>query len=59
MTGDEGLFGPGSVSWRIDREVVVLAAVSRRMLPLVPAPLRHVPTARTADRRVRAARPAK
>ncbi len=27
-TADGGLFGPGSISWRIDREVLVLAGCS-------------------------------
>lgn len=36
-----------------DRGLALLAAASRRLLPLVPAPLRHVPAARSADRRMR------
>ncbi len=45
------------VPWNSRRERAVdrLAAVSRRLLPLVPAPLRQVPQARTAERRLRAA----
>ena len=35
-----------------DRGVRRLAAASRRVLPFVPAPLRHAPQARAADRRV-------
>ena len=35
-----------------DRGMRRVAAVSRRMLPLVPAALRHVPHARTAERRL-------
>jgi uncharacterized protein (DUF2236 family) len=38
-----------------DRGVAALAAVTRRALPFVPAPLRFVPHARTAERRVRQA----
>jgi len=38
-----------------DRGIATLAALTRRALPLVPAPLRFVPHARTADRRVRQA----
>ncbi|MDP9250911.1 MAG: DUF2236 domain-containing protein, partial [Chloroflexota bacterium] len=30
--GDAGLFGPGSVSWRIDREALVLAGGSCALL---------------------------
>jgi uncharacterized protein (DUF2236 family) len=45
------------IGWSPARErgVERLAAVSRRGLPLVPAPLRFVPHARTAERRVRQA----
>ena len=39
-------------SERRERGVERLAAVSRRTLPLVPPPLRFVPQARTAERRV-------
>lgn len=38
-----------------DRGVERLAAITRRTLPLVPRPLRHVPHFRTAERRVRRA----
>jgi uncharacterized protein (DUF2236 family) len=38
-----------------DRGVDRLAAITRRSLPLVPAPLRFVPQARAAERRVRRA----
>jgi uncharacterized protein (DUF2236 family) len=37
------------------RGVDLLAAASRRLLPYVPEPLRHVPAARSAERRVRKA----
>ena len=40
---------------RRERGVERLAAVTRRALPLVPAPLRFVPHARRAERRVRRA----
>jgi uncharacterized protein (DUF2236 family) len=45
------------IPWSAARErgVERLAAVTRRALPLVPAPLRFVPHARTAERRVRRA----
>ena len=45
------------IGWSERREqgVHVLAAASRRLLPLLPDPLRHVPAARSADRRVRRA----
>jgi uncharacterized protein (DUF2236 family) len=45
------------IGWsdRRERGVERLAAVTRRALPLVPAPLRFVPHARSADRRVRRA----
>ncbi len=42
-------------SSRRERGVERLAAVTRRTLPLVPPPLRFVPHARTAERRVRLA----
>jgi uncharacterized protein (DUF2236 family) len=48
------------IGWseRRERGVERLASLSRRVLPLVPPPLRYVPHARTAERRVRrAARP--
>ena len=38
-----------------ERAIRALAAVTRRALPLVPPPLRFVPHARTAERRVRQA----
>jgi len=43
------------IGWseRRERGVHLLAAASRRLLPLVPDPLRHVPAARSADRRMR------
>jgi uncharacterized protein (DUF2236 family) len=43
-----------SIPWSTarDRGMRRVAAVSRRMLPLVPAALRHVPHARTAERRL-------
>ncbi|MEO8251681.1 MAG: oxygenase MpaB family protein [Chloroflexota bacterium] len=41
---------------RRERGVQRLAAVSRRVLPLVPLPLRHVPAARSAERRLRRAK---
>jgi uncharacterized protein (DUF2236 family) len=46
------------ISWsgRRERGVERMAAVSRRALPLVPPPLRFVPQARSAERRVRLAR---
>jgi uncharacterized protein (DUF2236 family) len=40
-------------SSRRERGVERLAAVSRSALPLVPPPLRFVPQARSAERRVR------
>ena len=42
------------ISWsrRRERGVELLASASRRLLPLVPAPLRHVPAARSAERRL-------
>jgi len=40
-------------SARRDRGVDRVAAVTRRILPLVPSPLRFAPQARTAERRVR------
>ena len=40
---------------RRERGVALLAATSRRVLPLVPAPLRRVPAARSAARRLRRA----
>jgi uncharacterized protein (DUF2236 family) len=45
------------IAWSPARErgVEALAAVTRRALPLVPGPLRFVPHARTAERRVRVA----
>jgi uncharacterized protein (DUF2236 family) len=45
------------IGWsdRRERGVHLLAAASRRLLPLLPDPLRHVPAARSADRRVRRA----
>jgi len=45
------------ISWSAARERGVdrLAGVSRRVLPWVPAALRHVPNARAADRRMRGA----
>jgi uncharacterized protein (DUF2236 family) len=45
------------IGWsdRRERGVQLLAAASRRLLPLLPDPLRHVPAARSADRRVRRA----
>jgi uncharacterized protein (DUF2236 family) len=45
------------IPWSAGRErgVGVLAAVTRRSLPLVPPPLRFVPHARSAERRVRVA----
>ncbi len=45
------------ISWSAGRErgVERLAAVTRRALPLVPPPLRFVPQARSAERRVRLA----
>jgi len=42
-------------SGRRERGVHLLAAASRWLLPLVPDPLRHVPAARSADRRLRRA----
>jgi uncharacterized protein (DUF2236 family) len=46
------------IRWSARREAGVerLAAVARRTLPLVPPPLRFVPQARAAERRVRQAR---
>jgi uncharacterized protein (DUF2236 family) len=43
------------IGWsdRRERGVQLLAAASRRLLPLLPDPLRHVPAARSADRRMR------
>lgn len=45
------------LAWSPGRErgIATLAAVTRRVLPLVPPPLRFVPHARTAERRVRQA----
>jgi uncharacterized protein (DUF2236 family) len=45
------------IDWSVgrDRGVARLAAISRRALPLVPPPLRFVPHAREAGRRVRLA----
>jgi uncharacterized protein (DUF2236 family) len=42
-------------SARRERGIDALAAFSRRALPFVPGPLRHVPQARSAERRVRRA----
>jgi uncharacterized protein (DUF2236 family) len=42
-------------SARRERGVERLARLSRRLMPLVPSPLRHAPQARAADRRVRGA----
>lgn len=41
------------IRWSAGREAGMrgVAAVSRRLLPLVPAPLRHLPPARAAERR--------
>lgn len=36
-----------------ERGMARIAAASRRLLPMVPGPLRHAPQARAADRRVR------
>lgn len=46
------------IPWSARREwgLNAIAATSRRLLPLVPAPLRHVPAARSAERRLRRAR---
>ena len=46
-----------AIPWSDARErgVELLAAVTRRALPLVPAPLRYLPQARRAERRVRRA----
>ena len=43
------------IGWSAARErgVERIAAVSRRLLPYLPAPLRHVPAARAAERRLR------
>jgi uncharacterized protein (DUF2236 family) len=43
------------IGWSDARErgVERLAAATRRLLPLVPAPLRYVPAARAAERRLR------
>jgi uncharacterized protein (DUF2236 family) len=38
-----------------ERGIGRIAAVSRRLLPIVPSPLRHAPQARAAERRVRQA----
>jgi uncharacterized protein (DUF2236 family) len=45
------------ISWSRGRSqgVDLLAAASRRLMPLVPEPLRHVPAARSAERRLRRA----
>ncbi len=45
------------IRWSAGRErgLALVAAASRRLLPLVPRPLRHVPAARSADRRLRRA----
>ena len=45
------------IGWSTARERGVdrIAAASRRLLPIVPPPLRHAPQARRADRRVRQA----
>jgi uncharacterized protein (DUF2236 family) len=42
------------IAWSVARErgMERMAALSRRMLPLVPAPLRFAPQARAADRRI-------
>jgi uncharacterized protein (DUF2236 family) len=42
------------IGWSPGRErgVELLAAACRRLLPLVPDPLRHVPAARSAERRL-------
>jgi uncharacterized protein (DUF2236 family) len=39
MTSDEGYFGPGSVSWRVHREVTVLFGGARAMLMHAAHPL--------------------
>ncbi|HET9878194.1 MAG TPA: oxygenase MpaB family protein [Candidatus Limnocylindria bacterium] len=48
------------IPWSARREAGVrrIAAASRRLLPAVPAPLRFVPHARSAERRLRRSRPA-
>jgi len=38
-----------------ERGLALMAATSRRLLPLIPAPLRHIPAARSAERRLRRA----
>jgi uncharacterized protein (DUF2236 family) len=45
------------IGWsaRRERGLALMAAASRRLLPLVPAQLRHVPAARSAERRLRRA----
>ena len=45
------------IPWSSGRErgVDVLAAATRNLLPFLPAPLRHVPAARSAERRLRGA----
>jgi len=45
------------IRWSAHRErgLAVMAAGSRRLLPLIPPPLRHVPAARSAERRLRRA----
>lgn len=45
------------ISWSAGRErgLALVAAATRRLLPLVPDPLRHVPAARSADLRLRRA----
>ena len=42
------------IGWSSDRErgIERIAAASRRLLPLVPSPLRHAPQARAAQRRM-------
>ena len=46
------------IGWTAARErgVERIAGLTRRLLPLLPPPLRHAPQARAADRRVRRAR---
>ena len=45
------------IGWSAARQrgILRLATATRRFLPLVPAPLRHVPAARSAERRLRRA----
>jgi uncharacterized protein (DUF2236 family) len=53
VSGDSGLFGPGSVSWRIDREALVLAGGSCALLMQLAHPAVAAGVAQHSDFRDR------